>query len=77
MNWAANLSVRFRRAACRGCPPILERASGVMDVRSAASGFSRAARLAGGFNLFRRSHVRLRELYVLFCAGNLAFVPFR
>ena len=81
VNWraflTANLSVRFRRRSRRRRPPTSEWRPGAWNVRSTQPGFIGAACLACGFDLFRRPHVRLRQFYVLFCAGHLTFVPFR
>jgi len=48
-----------------------------MHARSLAPFSVEVARLTRGLDLFRRSQVRLRKLYVLFCAGNLTFMSFR
>jgi hypothetical protein len=45
-----------------------------MNIAAMAGGWS--AGFAGGFNLFRRPHVRLGELHVFSCAGNLALMSF-
>lgn len=70
------LPVSFRRAASAAglATPKCRRGLAHIDI---AVPHVRAACFPGGLDLFRRPQVGLGELHMLFCASNLALVPFR